>query len=303
MKVYRVVPEVLSDGSYGSRRGSLESLYYSLGYISFDGSIHEGYGNNICNRVKKQGKYFFIFLEDAAYFITQNIREVDSWKLMEYDFPEEVVYSIIGFGGYDYDLDVGMGYNKRAETYIEKSKILGVSCKSSKISQDRKNEIMLSDYRRSYATEVEYRKNNNIPFRRDTCCTSMSYVTDPYTRWLEYLKETYGENYADVNSLSNEDICGIINRYGKHGPWYEFLNGEHEIIKTPAITGKSAILLYEWTRCKIPQLFKYNTETLIKSGFNPDYSKDGVAARQEYTRLIEEKQIEKAKGLIREYRG
>ncbi len=301
MKVYRVVPEVLSYRPSHTRE-SLESLYYSLGYISFDGEIYYGYGNNIHNRVEKEGKYFFVFLEDAAFFITQNTREVDTWKLMEYDFPEEVVYSIIGWGGYDYDLDVGMGYNRRAETYIEKEKIPGVSYKSSKISQTKKNKVMISDYRKSYATEVEYKKNNNIPYRRDTWGTS-SYVTDPYTYWLGYLNKTYGENYADVKSLTDDDINGMINKWAKKHLLSDFLYGEHEIIKTPAITGKSAILLYEWTKCEIPQLFKYNTETLIKSGFNPDYSKDGVAARQEYTRLIEEKQIEKAKKLLKEYRG
>ena len=299
MKVYRVVPEVLSYRPYGSHYDSLESLYYELGYISFNGCINEGYGNNICDRVKTEGKYFFIFLEDAAFYITQNLREVDTWKLMEYDFPEEVVYSIIGWGGYGYDLDLHLGYNKRAETYIEKSRIPGVSHSSSEISREKKEVIMISDYRRSYATEVEYERNNNVSFERDVC----DICEDPYTYFLEWLKETYGENYADVNSLTDEDIHNMIDERALGPLINNFLIGENEIIKTPAITGKSAILLYEWTRCEIPQLFKYNTETLIKSGFNPDYSKDGVAARQEYTRLIEEKQIKKAKKLLKEYRG
>ena len=293
MKVYRIVPEVLSDRHHGSVNCSLESLYYSLGYISFDGQLHVGYGNNISDRVKTEGKYFFVFLEDAAFYITQNLKRVVSWKLMEYDFPEEVVYSIIGWGGYAF------GYTRRAETYIEKSNIPGESFKSSDISRDKKIAIMLSDYRRSYATEVEYKRNNNIPFKRDC----LNYVNDPYTHWLEHLKETYGENYADVNSLSDEDIHKMLKTFSKRFLLDGFLNGEYEIIKTPSITGKSAILLYEWAECEIPQLFKYNTETLIKSGFNPDYSNDGIAAREEYTRLIDEEQIEKAKALLKSYRG
>ena len=288
MKVYRVVPEVLSYKPMRFPFATLESLYYELGYISFAGKIYEGYSNNISRRVKDEGKYFFVFIEDAAYFITQNTQEASTWKLMEYDFPEDVVYSIIGCGRY-YD-------NIKAETYIEKRKIPGEIISSDVISEDEKMRLMINDYRRTYAAEVEYKKNNNTQYEKG----GMMYSDpEPFTRFLNYRKEKFGERYDNVNLLTDKEILGMVEDE-RETP--RFLRQTQELVKTSAITGKSAVLVYLWSRREIPSLDEYNRESIIKSGFNLDYSKEGIALRDDYAKLIYNEQYNDAKQLLKSYR-
>lgn len=291
MKVYRVVPEVAGSNSVdwlAQSDDSLESLYYSLGYMCFNGTI-----SRFLRRCDEEGRHFFIFLEDAIYFMSLNLHICDTWKLMVFDFPEEDVYSLIYSQEYP-------SYN-RPEIYMKKSMISGKRISSEKITQTAKERILISDYRKSYATEIEFKKRN-IPIQR--CWDKPS--EEVYASLLKYLRENFGEKFSDVNSLSNKDIRSIIDERSadlNENTIWRFFNETQELIKTPAITGQSAILLYEWAQSSKlnPALQAYNIETLVKCGFNPDYSKEGIALRRDYARLIDEGQHERAKKYLKSY--
>ena len=284
MKVYRSVPVSMTD--IPVRMNELESLYYELGYMYFNGKILQGFGNTISRRVKEEGRYFFVFPEDALFFIYQNLKEAEAFKLMEFDFPEEVVYSLIGWGGY---APQGYQEDRRAETYINKSLITGERTEGIIIDDETKKKLMITEFKNAYKKIIQYRKSlpNELFEKKD------------YDRSVKKVPSWYIKGgYSSIDDITDDKVFEIIKSQSE---FYciDFLYGNHEIIKTNSITGKSAMLVYEWARRTPPELGKYNYQTMIESGFNLDYSKDGCKLRNDYVKLIDEKSYEEAKQLLK----
>lgn len=68
MKVYRAVPDSFVTNrklEQKSLRG-LEGIYYQAGYSSFVNKMGYHDYNNLAKDIKNEGKYFFLFAEDAV---------------------------------------------------------------------------------------------------------------------------------------------------------------------------------------------------------------------------------------------
>ena len=125
MKVYRVVNDAFDMYDPGCLWNNelFEALYYQLGYTSFHISgkkKEEEIGSNTeFKSVKEDGKYFFIFPEDAyknaldisAYQSDLNYNVINT-KILEYDIPFEILTQIIGYGAYNLGFSV--------EAFVEK---------------------------------------------------------------------------------------------------------------------------------------------------------------------------------------
>lgn len=67
MKVYRAIPDLfVTNGKLEQRslRG-LEGIYYQAGYSSFVNEMGYHAYNSIAKDIKNEGKYFYLFAEDA----------------------------------------------------------------------------------------------------------------------------------------------------------------------------------------------------------------------------------------------
>lgn len=142
MKIYRVAADFYDPyflRNFGHKH-SFESIYYKLGYTPFHGEIERGFVNNIGERMQEEGKYFFLFPE-AAYKCARDIvchqfPEIYSWtsKILEYDFPIETVFDLIGYGVYHF------ADWQEIETNIPKSKFCGERVMSNTMEEEYKKE-------------------------------------------------------------------------------------------------------------------------------------------------------------------
>ena len=297
MKVYRIAidgtcykPFICS----GMRQSSLESLYYEMGYIISGTEAITSGPNSIYPRIPDDdtGFYYFIFLEDAIHFAVYSEKPSTVLKVMEFDFPEDVVYSLIGWGGY-HKAD-GYNYGKRAETYISDSKIIGNRINNSDIDKNIKRRIFLEEFRKSILTLKNYHDNNSYKIEGSG----------------------FDEEKIKLLEMSDEELVGYIKgeRYGRSSDdiywWFRNTGFPKELIKTDAITQRSSMFLYslldkrsEFELPELPEIAAFNAELLAKNGLHLDYSKSGIDCRIDYTRLIEEGNYEKAKDLLKSYRG
>lgn len=274
MKVYRVVP-IPIDVIIPHKEVSLESMYYDLGCMSYKKAISYGDGtcNNIDYRIKEPGDFYFIFIEDALNYVMLRLFDSIAYKVLEYDFEEEVVYSLIGWGKYkSHD---GYDAEKRAETYIGMSQVPGELIKFDDISRsDRENELVKT-FKDVYSTL----KSHNIS--------------------SDELKNIFGDVYPNAMSLTKEEIIRLFDETDVTNVHSSLVFSDRKLIRTGAVTHKSAIILYK----RYLDLFDQNKSILEENGFTLDYSKEGIALRNDYTRLIDEGQHERAREYLKSYRG
>ena len=97
MKVYRVVPNCFFTGKKLDNSGkiSLESLYYKMGYTSFSSKVKRDDYNSL-NCKNYQGKFFYLFAEDAVFEGSSLINgyhrlRADICSILEYDIPEDMI--------------------------------------------------------------------------------------------------------------------------------------------------------------------------------------------------------------------
>ena len=110
MKIYRVVPDSFATGerlNANDKVGS-EDIYYKMGYTPFSEKIGR-HNFNTLNCENKQGKYFYLFAEDAIQEGSNLINVyhrlgVDTFSVIEYDMPEDIIMKNIGYGDYTHDI-------------------------------------------------------------------------------------------------------------------------------------------------------------------------------------------------------
>ena len=126
----------------------------------------------------------------------------------------------------------------------------------------------------------------------------------------------FDEEKIKLLEMSDEELVGYIKgkRYGRSSDdiywWFMNTGFPKELIKTDAITQRSSMFLYslldkrsKFELPELPEIAAFNAELLAKNGLHLDYSKSGIDCRIDYTRLIEEGNYEKAKDLLKSYRG
>lgn len=98
MKIYRAVPDSFVTGKKMNQHflTGVEDIYYMSGYTSFLGKRGFHDFNNLVIDQNKDGKYFYLFAEDAIEEASKLIRgfhrlSMDTCSLLEYDVPEDMI--------------------------------------------------------------------------------------------------------------------------------------------------------------------------------------------------------------------
>lgn len=267
MKIYRVAADFYQPNfmrTFGYKH-SFESIYYKLGYTPFYGGIERGYANNIGIRMKEEGKFFFLFPEDA-YECARDIMcyqfpELYSWtsKILEYDFPIEVVLKLVGYGIYD------SGNLETIETNIPKSEF----------SNDK---IMSSDIDKAIKDEI------------------FKIVCAEILEFLNYFREKQNK------TLINRD--DFIRKVEKEDRFYhEFMNDNIELYKSSHLTGNywNMCMVADSICGMYTNSSKDTEENLRENGLILDFSSDSFSRRREILREIKKGDIDKAKILLLDY--
>lgn len=123
MKIYRVVPDSFVTGEKLNQHSltGVEDIYYMAGYTSFLGKRGYHDFNNLDINPSKDGKYFYLFAEDAIEEASKLILgyhrlSMATCSLLEYDVPEDIIIKNIGYGDYTEDIFPWL----LIETYIDK---------------------------------------------------------------------------------------------------------------------------------------------------------------------------------------
>ena len=216
MKVYRAVPDSFVSNrklEQKSLRG-LEEIYYQVGYSSFIGKMGYHDYNNLAKDIKNEGKYFFLFAEDAikeaSYLIGGYHRlNMDTCLVVEYDIPEELIYKMIGYGDYT----EGIQSSYLIESYVEKGDFGDLIITTDEVSIEEKTEILI--------------KSLNESLKRILECQSYLDMLD----YIEYFGDKKLESIID-NKQEIEKV--LINSCF----YNSFIREERQLIHSPYITGK-----------------------------------------------------------------
>lgn len=277
MKLYRVIPNVFS---FGRRLNSgtlskVEAIYYRMGYSSFKGRVGMHKHNNVFTRNEsiKEGKYFFPFLEDAIregyYLLTRShgLRDVGTFYIVEYDFPEDISVKHFGFGDYK----EASGVQKPLmEFYVEKDDFItnqSIILRPNQISSEKEHKVlttMLSE------TLKEAVSNSEVDFM---------WYDDYFEKNYEFFSEVVKtpQKISDVieGSRLSLPLEGELIKS-------EYLTGNMVLINIPATMEKyeswQAASEYFATlgRCDFSkEQDEFKKELLYLSGCNANCEKDG----------------------------
>ena len=276
MKLYRLVQNVITQMEHPD---SFESLYYSMGYTSFEGTIRTGMVNKFPRKIgMEEGKFLYMFPEHAVEYIRSHPLYNDCFKFIEYDIPEEIVYDTIGVGEYGtWDYGARKFDFPKAETYIFKSDFGTVVRSNEVLSREEKLDAYLDEeYKRLKAEQVlcdiEGSKLNVLDYFG---CDSVDEIPrDEYTKML----------------LEEDSVL----------KW--FLKANTEIAKSDFITGRS-ITLFRSSGMEDERVNEANRRLIEESEFDFDYTCDKFHhhedARYDYARLIEEGKYDEAREFMK----
>lgn len=216
MKVYRVIPDEFVTNRKLEQKSlhGLEEIYYQAGYSSFLGKMGCHDFNNLAKDIKDEGKYFFLFAEDAILEANDLIGgyhrlRMDTCLVVEYDIPEDIILKIIGYG--DYTSGLSPWY--LIESYVEKGDFGNSIITTDEISIEEKNDFLI--------------KALNESLKRILECKS-------YADMEEYV-EYFG--WKKLSSIIDNEI--EIEKVLKQSYFYHFfINERRQLIHSPYITGK-----------------------------------------------------------------
>ncbi len=216
MKVYRAVPDSFVSNRKLDQKSlcSVEEIYYQAGYSSFVGILGRHDCNTLVKDIKNEGKYFFLFAEDAireASYLIGGYRRVNmgTCLVLEYDIPEELILKKIGYG--DYTTDIQSLY--LIESYIEKDDFGKEAITTDEISMKEKTKILIKSLNESLKRILECQS-----------CLDM----------LEYLKYFGGKKLETIIDNEQEIAKVLINS----SFYNSFMNKKRELIQSSYITGK-----------------------------------------------------------------
>lgn len=231
MKLYRVVPNTFSTGKRldADMISGAEDIYYKMGYASFLGKRGFHKYNSLFekNDTVGDGKYFFLFPEDAIrqgyYLLTRfhKLPEIESFYVVEYDFPIDIAFQYFGYG--DYTFDDGLP-NPLMEVFVEK-KNFSINTQDiitpNNIPEQTVNEVLLNSL-----TEV-----------LESAMTDNNSEYDRY-RYEEYARKNYYRNLEDFIS----DPKNIEHELKRSRMLWTFHSLKGELIKSPYLTGKIILI-------------------------------------------------------------
>ncbi len=268
MKVYRIVRNYIDPNFI--MYNDFQSIYYDLGYMSFSTIINPWYANTLRSRIKEIGNFYFLFLEDALNFINFNIACSDTLKLLEFDFPEELVFSLIGVGEYGDGYNLGKYGYPCSEVYINKSSIQGEIVNSCDIPKEKVKEIVLNDLKNTLQIQIDCQY---------------------YSALLRDIKKL---PIKSLNDIKTKEFNKLYNKCCE-----EILKDNRQVIKTPYITNKSCMLACNYNQSHNDKRNIVNNKILTKAGFEINRSAEWRKLKLEIARMIENDDIDEAKKYIK----
>ncbi len=263
IKVYRVFQDhlnfLLKSFSYHP-----DDLYYYLGCTPLYGEIRRGGDNTIGDRQREEGKYFFLFPEDALRCSPILLHDVCyTAKVMEYEFPISTVFDNIGTGFYNQHYGC-LFFGRVTELIVCKSLIKGERISSEDIDDSLKREAAM----KSYSDTLEIYKYDDI--------------------W-----ESWGvKDKSEVRELNE---TRLNTRIGK------FVNEKNQLIKSDEITGKVITIINRGRSQRND--FDKNIELFAKKGIVLDYSDEAQKLRTDINWAISARKYEEAKQMIKSIRN
>lgn len=279
MKIYRVIPDTFLTGSRLSSREltGIEDIYYRMGYTSFLGRYGFHEFNNISEKITEEGKYFYLFLEDAILEGHQLIGgyhhlRMDTFSLVEYDVPEDLILNKLGYGDYTFDITPKF----LLETFIQKSD-LGESISNTNLSNEEKEVGLLKSFQESLRSLQEVR---------------FSSLSDMF-----YYKELFcNDKLEDVvdNQERLKDLLVSSSLYRL------FLQEKGDIVKSPYITGKIIPVNLRYLERTYGNWNKVS-EYFQDEGFQCDFSEEQEEFKKELLSQVRQKEVdsEKVKTLLK----
>lgn len=166
MKLYRVLPNIFLVNNKLDQvvpRG-IEGIYYNMGYTTFTGNMGSHAYNTIYENITEEGKYFFLFFEDAftigRNFLCDHHRlSLKSYIIIEYDVPLDIILKHIGYGNYELNSPLNL-----IETYIQRSDFIGNQIDSDMISCKTKEDFLLREYRKTLEELLKLGYNEDIDY-------------------------------------------------------------------------------------------------------------------------------------------
>ena len=235
MKLYRVMPDTFCTGKellINNNRG-VENIFYQMGYMPFlnNNLKHEfnSINSKLTDEEKENGKYFFLFIDDAfinGFGLVNGFHSLDlhNFLITEYEVPVDIALKHIGYGDYTSDSAFSLT-GLCVENYITKQDIEGKSILLENMNENDKRNKLLEVFTNSIPRLINYRA---------------------WYCWeqLKLYLETFFTEGTDVEFKSIEELTSkIMEKKDKieefllNSKFYEqFVNLSGEIIETPFIT-------------------------------------------------------------------
>ena len=273
MKLYRAVPITPFSCSFDNNVHP-ESIFFNQGFLTISDKQASYWSklNNLAIRTNNDGKYFFFFPEDAIRFGHNIHMNENLIKLLEFEFPEEIAFSLVGNGNYQEDIDM---YKRVPECLIEYNMIPGNQVNSKTImSKENKLEML-------------------------------KYSLIETFNCIKGIKE-----FADYNNLSYEEIFDDLyeedtNRLYGYNAINKFLDTNFSLIYCPTITQRS------WTINTCPTAFLSNDvskriltpniDYLLKNGLLLQLGEPAINARNNFNNAIINNNVNDAKLILKQY--
>ena len=273
MKLYRAVPITPFSCSFHNNVHP-ESIFFNQGFLTISDKQASYWSklNSMAVRTNNDGKYFFFFPEDAIRFGHNIHMNENLLKLLEFEFPEEVAFSLVGNGNYQEDIGL---IERVPECLIEYNMIPG-------------NQI-----------------NSNTIMSKENKLEMLKYSLIETFNCIKNIKE-----YADYQDLSYEEIFDdlyaedINPMYGYHAI-DNFLNNDYLLINNPTIVQRS------WTINTSPTAFLSNDvskriltpniDYLFKNGLLLQLEEPAINARNNFNNAIINNNVNDAKLILKQY--
>lgn len=271
MKVYRVVPDcflVRGKKLDTSNKVYMEGIYYKMGYTTF--SLEErDYDFNDLQCENKQGKYFFLFAEDAVrngQSLYNSFHRIitDLLLIEEYDIPEDIVMKNIGLG--DYSRDIMSSFC--IETFIEKENFGNQEISTDQIDEKEKLRFLVYAFKESLNRMKEYRYCLDVE-------DAIDYYSDVFK--VDILSSTINDEQIEKVLLNSEIYSTYLKQYRK-------------LILSPLITKKIIPLnlgfFHSVSGNLEEKINQYYQRLDVKCNF---YSKEHEELKKEIVRNLEDK--------------
>lgn len=272
MKVYRAVLDSFVTNrklEQKSIRG-LEGIYYQAGYSSFVNKMGYHDYNSLAKDIKKEGKYFFLFAEDAIEEANSLIGgyhrlNMDTCLVIEYDIPEEIILKMIGFG--DYTDDKHSLY--LIESYIEKDDFGNLIITTDEISVEEKTDFLIRALNESLKRILE--------------CQSLFDMID----YLKYF------NYKKLESIidNTEEIANVLINNSFYN---SFMDERRQLIQSSYITGKVVPVNRRFWHEKLKN-YKQIEDYFQNKGIDCNFSEEQNKRKKEILYYLQQDNQEKEK--------